>query len=51
VFLIIYFILQLCFLLPEKDNHQAHALEAFNAIAQKVMKDAISYARILANNT
>jgi hypothetical protein len=37
--------------LPEEDNHQTHALEVFNAIAQKVMKDAISYALIQANNT
>jgi hypothetical protein len=28
-----------------------HTLEVFNATAQKVMKDAISYARIQANNT
>jgi hypothetical protein len=28
-----------------------HALEVFNATAQKVVKDAISYARIQANNT
>jgi hypothetical protein len=27
-----------------------HVLEVFNATAQKVMKDAISYARIQANN-
>jgi hypothetical protein len=51
VFLIAYFVLQLCFRLPEEDNHQTHALEVFNAIAQKVMKDAISYALIQANNT
>jgi hypothetical protein len=50
VFLIAYFVLQLCFRLPEEGNHQAHALEVFNATAQKVMKDAISYAHIQANN-
>jgi hypothetical protein len=51
VFLIVYFVLQLHFQLPEEGNHQAHALEVFNATAQKVMKDAISYAHIQANNT
>jgi hypothetical protein len=51
VFLIVYFVLQLCFRLPEEGNHQVHALEVFNITAQKVMKDAISYARIQANNT
>jgi hypothetical protein len=51
VFLIVYFILQLRFWLPEEGNHQVHALEVFNATAQKVAKDAISYARIQANNT
>jgi hypothetical protein len=51
MFLIVYFVLQLCFRLPEEDNHQAHALEVFNATAQKVMKDAILYARFQANNT
>jgi hypothetical protein len=50
VFLIAYFGLQLCFRLPEEGNHQAHALEVFNATAQKVVKDAILYARIQANN-
>jgi hypothetical protein len=39
------------FWLPEEDNHQAHALEVFNHTAQKVVKDAISYAHIQANNT
>jgi hypothetical protein len=51
VFVIIYFILQLRFLLSEEANHQALALEVFNATAQKVMKDAILYACIQANNT
>jgi hypothetical protein len=51
VFLIVYFVLQLHFQLPEEGNHQAHALEVFNATAQNVVKDAISYARIQANNT
>jgi hypothetical protein len=51
VFLIVYFVLPLRFWLPEEGNHQAHALEIFNATAQKVMKDAISYAHIQANNT
>jgi hypothetical protein len=50
VFLITYFVLQLRFRLPEKGNHQAHTLEVFDATAQKVMKDSISYARIQANN-
>jgi hypothetical protein len=45
VFLIAYFILQLRFRLLED------ALEVFNATDQKVVKDAISYARIQANNT
>jgi hypothetical protein len=51
VFLIVYFVLQLHFRLPKEGNHQAHALEVFNATAQKVVNDAISYARIQANNT
>jgi hypothetical protein len=51
VFLIAYFVLRLCFWLLEEGNHQVHTLEVFNATAQKVMKDAISYARIQANNT
>jgi hypothetical protein len=51
VFLIVYFVLQLRFWLPEEGNHQAHALDVFNATAQKVVQDAISYARIQANNT
>jgi hypothetical protein len=51
VFLIVYFILQIRFWLPEEGNHQVHTLEVFNATAQKVTKDAISYARIQANNT
>jgi hypothetical protein len=50
VFLIVYFVLQLRFWLPEEGNHQAHALEVFNTTAQKVVKDAISYARFQANN-
>jgi hypothetical protein len=50
VFLIAYFILQLRYRLPEEVNHQAHALEVFNATAQKVVKDAISYAHIQTNN-
>jgi hypothetical protein len=51
VFLIVYFVLQLCFRLPEEGNHQAHALEVFNATAQKVVKDDILYAHIQENNT
>jgi hypothetical protein len=51
VFLIVYFVLQLYFWLPEESNHQTHELEVFNATAQKVVKDAILYARIQANNT
>jgi hypothetical protein len=31
-------------------NHQEHALAVFNRNAHKVMKDAISYARIQVNN-
>jgi hypothetical protein len=31
-------------------NHQEHAIEIFNHIAHKVVNDAISYARIQANN-
>jgi hypothetical protein len=50
VFLIAYFVLQLGFWLPEEGNHQAHAPEVFNTTSQKVMKDAISYARIHANS-
>jgi hypothetical protein len=51
VFLIVYFVLQLHFQLPEEGYHQTHALEVFNTTAQKVMKDVILYARIQANNT
>jgi hypothetical protein len=51
VFLIVYFVLQLRFWLPLSGNHQAHALEVFNATAQKVVNDAILYAYIEANNT
>jgi hypothetical protein len=51
VFLIAYLVLQLRFRLPEEGNHQAQTLEVFNATAQKIMKDAILYARIQANNT
>jgi hypothetical protein len=36
--------------LLEEGNHQGHTLEVYNATAQNVMKDAISYARIQANN-
>jgi hypothetical protein len=50
-FLFVYFVLQLCFRLPEEGNHQAHTLEVFNATTQKVVKVAILYARIQANNT
>jgi hypothetical protein len=46
VFLVVYFVLQLCFWLLEEGNHQAHALDVFNATAQKVVKDTILYARI-----
>jgi predicted GH43/DUF377 family glycosyl hydrolase len=51
VFLIVYFVLQLRFRLPEEGTHKAQALEVFNATTQKVMKDIILYARIQANNT
>jgi hypothetical protein len=51
VFLIVYFVLQLHFQLPEEGNHQAHALEVFNATTQKVVKDAILYAHIQVNST
>jgi hypothetical protein len=50
VFLVAYFILQLCFRLPEEGNHQMHALEVFNHTAHKVVKDVISYSRIQVNN-
>jgi hypothetical protein len=51
VFLVVYFILQLRFWLPEEGNHQMHALEAFNRNAHKLVKDAIFNGRIQANNT
>ncbi|KAG8051143.1 hypothetical protein GUJ93_ZPchr0009g767 [Zizania palustris] len=38
------------FCLPEVGNHHNHALQVFNNNAHKVVKDAISYARIQANN-
>jgi hypothetical protein len=50
VFLVAYFVLQLRFWLLKEGNHQAHALEVFNNTTHKVVKDAISYARIQANN-
>jgi hypothetical protein len=50
VFLVAYFVLQLCFWLPEMGNHQEHTLEVFNCIAHNVIKDTISYARIQAYN-
>jgi hypothetical protein len=50
VFLVAYFVLQLHFWFPEEGNHQMHTLEVFNHTAHKVVKDAISYARIQANN-
>jgi hypothetical protein len=51
VFFVAYFVFQLCFRLPEEGNHQAHVLEVFNRTAHKVVKDAISYARIQTNST
>jgi hypothetical protein len=51
VFLVAYFILQLCFWLFEEENHWMHALEVFNHTAHKVVKETISYACIQANNT
>jgi hypothetical protein len=36
--------------LYEEGNYQTHALEVLNHTAHKVMKDAVSYARIQANN-
>jgi hypothetical protein len=36
--------------LPKTGNHQEHALEVFNRTSHNVMKEAISYARIPANN-
>jgi hypothetical protein len=50
VFLVAYFILRLRFRLSEEGNHQTHGLEVFNHTVHKVMKDAIFYARIQANN-
>jgi hypothetical protein len=50
VFLVAYFVLQLCFQLPEEGNHQVHALEVFNHTAHRVMKDTASFAHIQANN-
>jgi hypothetical protein len=51
VFHVAYFVLQLCFRLPEEGNHQAHALEVFNHTAHKVMEGVVSYAHIQTNNT
>jgi hypothetical protein len=50
-FLLHIFVLQVHFRLLEEGNHQTHTLEVFNATAQKVVKDAISYAHIQSNNT
>jgi hypothetical protein len=36
--------------LSEEGTRQTHTLEVFNHTSQKVMKDAISYARIQGNN-
>jgi hypothetical protein len=38
------------FLVAEEGNHQMYTLEVFNHTAHKVVKDAISYAHIQANN-
>jgi hypothetical protein len=38
------------FLVAKEGNHQTHTLEVFNHTAHKVVKDAISYAHIQANN-
>jgi hypothetical protein len=51
VFLVAYFVLQLCFWLPEEGNHQVYALEVFNRTSHRAVKDAIFYASIQANNT
>jgi hypothetical protein len=51
VFLVVYFVLHLCFRLPEEGNHQTHTLEVFNRTTHRVEKDTISYARIQVNNT
>jgi hypothetical protein len=48
--LISYFVLSLRFRLPKIGNHLDDALAVFNCNAHKVIKDAISYARIQANN-
>jgi hypothetical protein len=50
VFLDACFVLQLHFRLPEEGNHQAQTLDIFNHTAHKVVKDAISYGHIQANN-
>jgi hypothetical protein len=50
VFLVACFVLQLHFRLLKECNHQLHALEVFNHTPHKVVKDAISYGRIQANN-
>jgi hypothetical protein len=49
-FRVAYFVLQFYFRLPEDGNHKTHALEVFNHIAHKVVKDIVSYARIQGNN-
>jgi mannosyltransferase OCH1-like enzyme len=41
---------QLCFRLPKEGNHQTYSHEIFNHTAHKVVKDAVSYACIKANN-
>jgi hypothetical protein len=50
VFLVAYFVLHLRFQFPDKGNHQTHTLEVFNHTTHKVVKDAVSHARIQANN-
>jgi hypothetical protein len=50
VFLVACFVLQLRFRSSEEGNHQLHTFEVFNHTAHKVVKDAISYGRIQANN-
>jgi hypothetical protein len=50
MFLVVYFVLQLHFRLPEEGNQQTHVLEVFNHTVHKVVKDVVSYARIQANN-
>jgi hypothetical protein len=48
---VVYFVLQLCFQLPDEGNHQTHTFNVFNHTAHKIVNDVVSYVHIQTNNT